>query len=45
MMESNEQTLNTIVDELKEIGLKRMAEELDKQYNSPDFPLAPPVDR
>jgi len=29
MMESNEQILNAIVDELKEIGLKKMAEELD----------------
>ena len=36
-MESNEQVLNVIVDELKEIGLKKMAEELDIQYNSPDF--------
>lgn len=36
-MESNEQILNAIVDELKEIGLKKMAEELDIQYNSPDF--------
>ena len=37
MMANNEQTMNAIVDELKEIGLKKMAEELDVQYNSPDF--------
>ena len=31
------QTMNAIIDELREIGLKKMAEELDTQYNSPDF--------
>ena len=33
-MESNEQTLNTIVDELKEIGLKKMAEELTRVHKT-----------
>lgn len=37
MMGSNEQAVNAIVDELKEIGLKKMAEQLDIQYSSPDF--------
>ena len=36
-MVSEIQSMNAIIDELREIGLKKMAEELDTQYNSPDF--------
>ena len=37
MMRKPIQPLDTIIDELDELGCKKMAIELEEQFNSPDF--------